>query len=126
MLLDFGELVLERPEILVGLEFGIILGNRHQPAEHGAEGVVGLGRGLDAPRFGRIGAVGGDLGQDLSLVGGIAFDNADQIRHQIGPAAELDGDPAEPLFGERAQAHEAIVDDDGVEKGQREQAERDP
>ena len=70
--------------------------------------------------------MGGDLGQHLALVSRIAFDRADQVRDQIGAAAELDGDPAEPFLDERPKAHQAVVDDDRVEKGQREQAERNP
>ncbi len=52
----------------------------------------------------------GHLLEHLALVGGIALHGFDQIGDEVGAAAQLDGDPAEPFLDQRAQADQPVVD----------------
>ena len=90
------ELRLQRQEVLVGLEVGIVLADREQPAERAGKLVlrvlellqlVGIGelRGVDL-HLRRLGARLDHRGQDAFLLLGIALHGGDQIGDEIGAA----------------------------------------
>ena len=116
LVLGVGELALEVEEVLVGLEVGVVLGDRvevDQRPLHGGVGgglgvdVVALRRGLEArPRA-------GDLLEDRLLVRGVPLDRVDEVRDQVGATGELDVDAAQRLLGADVRGAQLVEADDG-------------
>ena len=106
--LGAGELLLQRQEVRVGLQVGVVLGDGEQLAEPGADGVLRVGLTGDA--LGALGAAPrlGDLLEGLALVGRVPLDRLDQVGDQVVPAPELHVDLGPTLVGAVPVLHEAV------------------
>jgi len=132
------ELGLQGDEVLAGLEVRVVLGDDQQLAERTGELVLGRQEGFEL-----LGADivhvdvglsdrrtrGGDFGEDLLFVAGVALDRGDQVGNQVGSALVLGVDVAQFLVHVLVEVDEGVVGaghrDDGQEKGGQ-QAADDP
>src|SRR6266511_22943 len=86
------ELVLERAEVLVGLELRVVLGDGEQPAERRGQGSVRRGHLLEAAALDRAGELGArlrHLGEDGLLLLRVALHRLHQVGDQIGAPLQL-------------------------------------
>ncbi len=115
--LGAGELFLQREEVLVGLEVGIVLDDRHQLAEVGGDLVLGLGLRLHAlsasiaPARARR-----DVLEQLPLVRGVPLDRLDQVGDQVVATTQLHVDAGPPVVDARAVRDEPVVEHDGAQE----------
>src|SRR2546425_9747495 len=89
------ELVLQRAEVLVGLELRVVLGDGEQAAERGRQLPVGLRHLLQVAALDRPRELGPGLrhfGEDRTLLLRIRLDRFDQVGDEIGAALQLDLD----------------------------------
>ena len=118
LVLGLGELGLQVEEVLVGLQVGVGLGDREQPAERLGEealGGAGLGRGLRARgRRARL----GDLVERAALVGRVALHGLDEVRDQVAPPAQLHVDLRPGVVDAVALLDEPVVEHDQVQREQ--------
>ncbi len=90
--LRLGDLALELPEVLVGLQLRVRLGHGEEASERLTEQpfrLRRLARRLCLLR-GRAGL--GDVLEGLALVRGVALDGLDEVRDQVPPPLQLDLD----------------------------------
>ena len=105
-----GQFLLQRQEVLVGLEVGVRLAEREHLAERAGEHVVGLGLCLGGVGRGDRRVAGLDHGfEGAALVGGVALDGLDEVRDEVESALELDVDLRPGVVDLVAAADQAVV-----------------
>ena len=125
LVLRLGELGLELPEVLVGLELGIRLGDREEPAERRAEdplGLAGLCRGL------RVLGARARLGDGLeraALVCRVALHALDEVRDEVPAPLELHLDLRPRVVDAVALLDEPVVQRDEQERDDDDQRDDD-
>ena len=129
LVLDVGELLLEREEVLRRPQLRIGLGDGDQPVQRAAELLVRLRRRGRARRL--LGCRTGlrHLLEGLALVRGVALHRLDQVRDEVVPPPELDVDVRPARLGLVPQPDEAVVRVDEEEEEQddhRGDDDRDP
>ena len=120
------ELRLQREEVLVRLELGVVLCNGEQLPEGGHERTLGgrlCGRGPG--RAGRERPRPRDLLEHLALVRRVALHGLDQVRDQVVPAPQLGVDVRPRIADEVLLRDEAVVRDHECERDQHDHAEDD-
>ena len=114
LVLGRGQLLLQRENVLVGLERRVVLDDGEERAQCSGQDVLGLGlsgRALCARGDG-TGARLGDLRQDALLEVHVALDRVDEIRDQVMATLELDLDLGVGLIDAIALRYETVVDPD--------------
>jgi hypothetical protein len=122
--LRLGELGLQLPEVLVGLELRVGLSHGDQAAERLAQQPFGLRRLGRRLRALRSGASLRDVLERLTFVGGVALDGLDEVRDQVPPPLQLDLDLRPGVVDAVPQPDEAVVQDDQGDRDQRDQDEQ--
>jgi hypothetical protein len=89
LVLRVGQFLLQVPEVLVGLEVRVALGDGEQPAQRRRQCLLGLPGSSRTLRGDRRGARGRDLLEGGLLVRGVALDRVDQVRDQVVTALQL-------------------------------------
>ena len=110
LVLGRGQLLLERHDVLVGLEVGVVLDHREQRTQALGQGVLGLclgGRTLGAGGHGGRAGVG-HLRQGVLLELHVALDRLDQVGDQVVPPLELHVDLAPGVVDLVAPPHESV------------------
>src|SRR6476659_1515851 len=118
--LGLGKLALQLPEVLVGLQLRVRLGDREQPAERLAQDPLGLGRLGGRTCALRRGARLGDRLERAALVRRVALDGLDEVRDQVVPTLELDLDLGPRVLDPVPQPDESVVEDDQCQQHQHE------
>ena len=108
LILELGDLILQREEILVGLELRIGLGDGEQPAQRALQLVLGGGLAGDVGGVHRRGAFRRDLLEQAALVGGVGLHRLDEIGNEVAAPPQLDVDAAQALAHEIAPADQAV------------------
>src|SRR5258706_7382186 len=126
LVLGAGELLLQREHVLVGLQVGILLEDRDQPAERAAQRAFRLRQALHGGRISRIRRRGlrrayraaarlDHRVERAALVLHVALHRLDEIRDQVVATLELHVDLREGGLVPVAQGNQAVVDRDGPE-----------
>jgi len=126
LVLEIGELHLQLLEILVGLQVGIGLGQREDLTQRAGQCI--LGRALLRRALCRHRGVAG-LDHRLeraALMGRVAFHGLDQVGDEIVALLELHIDVREGLVDPLPQRYQAVVDRDGEQHDDDNDAEYDP
>ena len=114
--LGAGQLLLQRQEVLVGLQVGVGLAQGEHLAQRTGEHVVGLRLGVRRVRCGDGRVAGLDDGfERAAFVRGVALDGFDEVRDEIEPALQLDVDLRPGVVDLVAAPDQAVVgaDEDG-------------
>ena len=117
---------MQRQEVLVGLQVGVVLGDREQLPKSGHERPLGrclLGRGPGGGRRHRTGLR--DVLEDLAFVGGVAPHGLDEVGDEVVSAPELRVDVRPGVPHEVPLRNESVVARDPPEDDQQEHGEQD-
>src|SRR5664279_699560 len=114
LVLGRGQLLLEREDVLVGLQLRVVLDYREERAEGTGQHILGPGLGGRPLSTGgdRACARLGDLRQDALLEVHVALDRVDQVGDQVVAALELDLDLGIGLVDAITLRYETVVDED--------------
>src|SRR5947207_1726693 len=113
--LDLAERPLELDEVRVRLEVRIGLGEREELTEGARERVLRLRPCLRRLRRDRCATRAGHGVERRPLVGRVALDRLDEVRHEVGAPLELDVDVRPRLVRPLAQPDELVVAADDQE-----------
>ena len=124
--LGAGQFLLQRQEVLVGLEIGVVLGYGDQVTEPGGDGVFGLRLILHPLRAHRLSPSLGHVFEDLAFVRGVALHRFDEIRDQVVAATQLDVDLGPAIVDARPERDQPVEREHAPQQEDHAHTQQDP